>query len=169
MDRRAFNEIVERFQRRVFRVAYAVVRNIEEADDITQEVFVKLYHHMDRMKKPEAIQAWLTRAAVSTARDHLRWIKVRSWLGGKTQDADEIGTTASSPEKIAAANERNQIIKTWTEANLSTKERLVFQLRFGEEMTIAEIAESLSMNENTVKTHLYRAEKKLNEEQLSER
>lgn len=162
IDRLEFNRIVERYQRFVMRVAYTVVRQQEEADEIAQEVFLKLYNHIDRIEKPEAIKSWLARTAISTARDRLRWLKVRSWFGGG-KDADLIGTTTNSPERIAAARERQHIVDEWAKANLSDKERSIFQLRHGEEMTIGEIAEALRMNVNTVKTHLYRAMKKFGE------
>lgn len=158
-----FNEIVIQFQRFVFRLAFSVVRNMEDADDITQEVFVKLYTHRDRIEKPEAIKAWLARTAVSTARDRLRWMKVRKWLTGTTTSADEISSNSNSPDVLTAAKERKKIVDQWTSANLSPKERVVFQLHYGEEMTTAEISETLAMNQNTVKTYLHRAQKKIKE------
>lgn len=160
-SRQAFNQMVMKFQRSVFRVALAVVHSMEDADEVTQEVFLKLYRHIDRIEKPEAIKAWLMRTTVTTARDRLRWQKVRGWLGGQTYEPDRITSSKTSPESLAAARERKKILENWTEANLSTKERAVFQLRFGEEMTIEEISETLSMNQNTVKTHLHRAMNKL--------
>lgn len=156
-----FNEIVIKFQRFVFRLAFSVVRNMEDADDITQEVFVKLHTHRDRIEKPEAIKAWLARAAVSTSRDRLRWMKVRKWLTRTSTPADEISSNFNSPDMLVAAKERKNIVDQWTLANLSPKERVVFQMHYGEEMTTAEISESLTMNQNTVKTHLHRAQKKI--------
>jgi len=158
---REFNEIVIKFQRFVFRLAFSVVRSMEDADDITQEVFVKLHTHRDRIEKPEAIKSWLARVAISTSRDRLRWMKVRKWLTATSADADEISGNFSTPEVLAAAKERKDVVDNWTSANLSPKERVVFQMHYGEEMTASEISEALKMNQNTVKTHLHRAQKKL--------
>jgi RNA polymerase sigma-70 factor (ECF subfamily) len=160
-SRRDFNELVIKFQRVVFRVAFAVVRSMEDADEITQEVFLKLHLNIDRIEKPEAIKSWLIRTAINTSRDRLRWQKVRGWFKGATQDPDRITSADGSPERLAAAKERTRILGDWTAANLSAKERTTFQLKYGEEMTIAEIAEALSMNQNTVKTHLHRAMNKI--------
>jgi RNA polymerase sigma-70 factor (ECF subfamily) len=162
MERREFNRIVERYQGFVMRVAFTVVRSKEEADDIAQEVFLKLYTHMNRIEKPQSLKSWLARTATSTARDRLRWLKVRSWFGGASA-ADEVGTDARSPERLMAARERMAVVNAWAKVSLSNKERVIFQLRHGEEMTIDEIAEALRMNVNTVKTHLYRAMRKLGE------
>jgi len=164
-----FNEIVIQFQRFVFRLAFSVVRSMEDADDITQEVFVKLHTHRDRIEKPEAIKSWLARTAVSTARDRLRWMKVRKWLTSTSVDADEISGNFNSPDELTAAKERQDIVDKWTSANLSPKERVVFQMHYGEEMTTAEISDSLKMNQNTVKTHLHRAQKKISREMGDER
>ncbi len=168
LGRQEFNRIMMQHQRFVYRLAFTVVRSMEEADEVTQEVFVKLYKHIDRIEKPEAIKAWLARTALSTARDRLRWLKVRSWFTHSSRDADDVGTPTASPERLAAANERTRIIGAWSAAHLSPKERTIFQLRYGEEMTIAEIGDALSMNENTVKTHLYRATNKCRKRFASE-
>jgi RNA polymerase sigma-70 factor (ECF subfamily) len=103
----------------------------------------------------------LIRTAINTSRDRLRWQKVRGWFKGGAHDPDRITSADASPEKLVAAKERTRIVNDWTEANLSAKERATFQLRYGEEMTIAEISETLSMNQNTVKTHLHRAANKI--------
>lgn len=164
-----FNEIVIQFQRFVFRLAFSVVRQAEDADDITQEVFVKLHTHRDRIEKPQSLKSWLARTAVSTARDRLRWMKVRKWLTLTSADADEISGNFSSPEVLAAAKERKNIIDKWTSANLSPKERVVFQMHYGEEMTTMEISDALKISQNTVKTHLHRAQKKMRREMGEER
>src|SRR5690242_16783810 len=71
-DDNAFGILVERFQRRIFRVAYAIVRDEAEADTITQDTFVQAYTNLGRFEGRAELETWLTRIAINRSRDHLR-------------------------------------------------------------------------------------------------
>ena len=66
-DERSFAEIVRRYQRSVYRVAYALVRNTADADDLAQETFVRAYRALDRFRADEPLYPWLSRIAVNLA------------------------------------------------------------------------------------------------------
>lgn len=156
----AWNGIVMRLQRRVFAAALAATGNVEEADEVTQEAFVRLFERMGSIRDPEAIGGWLVRTAVNVARDRRRFWKLRAWFG-VSLDADQEPSSEPSPETTAARREAMEIFDAWSRARLSEKERLVIQLRGGEEMTIEEIARELGVSASAVKTHLARAREKL--------
>jgi RNA polymerase sigma-70 factor (ECF subfamily) len=159
-DPRGWNGIVMRLQHRVFAAALAATGDVEEADEVTQEAFVKLFERLETIRDPEAVGGWLVRAAVNVARDRRRWRKVRGWFGGGT-DASLAPATDPSPETSVSQSEAVDVIRMWGEAMLSEKEKLVIQLRGGEEMTIEEIARELGISLSAVKTYLARARKKL--------
>jgi len=156
----AWNGIVMRLQRRVFSAALAATGDIDEADDVTQEAFVRLFERMEKIREPEAIGGWLVRTAINIARDRRRFRRLRSWLGA-SRDAESEPSPSPSPEASAARREAAEKFDAWSRARLSERERLVIQLRGGEEMTIAEIARELGISESAVKTHLARAREKL--------
>jgi RNA polymerase sigma-70 factor (ECF subfamily) len=160
-DRRAWNELVMRFQRRVFAAALAATGDMDEADEVTQEAFVRLFGKISSIKQAEAVGGWLTRTAVNAAHDRRRFRKLRAWFGRGVQDAQAEPSPVPSPEAQAARAEAGRIIASWSEARLSERERLVLQLRVGEEMTIEEIAHELEISPSAVKTHLARAREKL--------
>ncbi len=160
-DEMAWRELVGRFQRRIFAAALVVSGSVEEADEVTQEAFVKLMGHIETISDPEAVGAWLVRTAVNEARDRRRFRRIRAWFGAAVSPADDQASVEASPEVLAGRNEMMRLFDVWQQARLSDRERLVVQLRAGEEMTFAEIAHALSMSVSSAKTHWTRARTKL--------
>jgi len=160
-DRRAWNEIVMKFQRRVFAAALAVSGDMDEADEVAQEAFIRLFGKISSIRDPGALGRWLTQTAANIARDRRRFGRLRRWLVGSAGEAHSEPSPDPSPEVQAARREAEGIIARWSEARLSARERLILQLFAGEEMTIEEIAGELGIGPSTVKTHLSRAREKL--------
>ena len=156
----AWNGIVMRLQRRVFAAALAATGDVEEADEVTQEAFIKLFERMGSIRDPEAVGGWLVRTAINTAHDRRRFGRLRAWFGA-SKDASLEPSPEPSPEVAMARREAREKFEAWSRARLSERERLVVQLRGGEEMTIEEIGRELGISASTVKTHLARAREKL--------
>ena len=156
----AWNEIIRRYQRRVFAVALSVMRNSDDADEITQEVFVKLYTHMESLKNRDGVGSWLTKTAYNMSCDKLRYRKIRGWLSSSAKSDYDVADDHSVSERIQKA-ELAETIGKWIDAKLSSKERAVVQLRIGEEMSFLEIAEALGLSQSSVKTYYYRAVDKM--------
>ena len=160
-DSGSWNELVRMFQRRVFAAAVALIGNAEEADEIAQEVFVRLYSNIGNIKDGAAVGSWLVRTSVNLARDRMRFRRLRGWLFAKRVNADEIelmGSDGMDPERARALSE---VTNLWKRAKLSEKERAVVQLKLGEEMTYSEISRALKMSISTAKTHYTRGIEKL--------
>lgn len=149
--------LITKFQKRVYTMALVVTKNIHDADDATQDVFISLYQNMGRISNPEKIEGWLIKTSMNKARDILRKKKIREWLP-LFNVKESVQPTA---EEETYNNELKVIFDAWTRNRLSLNEQIVFQLRFGEEIELKEIAEILEMNLNTVKTYLHRAMNKL--------
>ena len=92
-DENAFALIVERFQRKIFRVANAIVRDDLEADTITQDTFVQAYTHLADFQGRAEFETWLTRIAINRSRDSLRRRKFVSLFtsGGADEETDDAG------------------------------------------------------------------------------
>jgi len=158
-----FDAIVRRHQRRVHRFLLMMLRDPEEADNLTQECFLRAYQNRTTFRGESSLETWLLRIAANLARDHARSRKAGFWkrlLGleddGEDGAAQQVPSDGASPEQALLA--REDVRAVWDVANqLSQQQRAVFLLRFVEEMELSEIASALDLHIGSVKTHLFRA------------
>ena len=164
-DRTAFHYLVDRFQQDIYRMIYYRTRSQMDAEDLTQDVFMKAFKNIHRLASPEVFRSWLYRIAVNRVRDHYRRQQVRSIFGFGSTDDDNFEASAETsvaPEAEGGLARRD----FWRRVEqmldrLSRMEREVFTLRFLDQLSIHEIGVTLKKNESTVKTHLYRALNKI--------
>ena len=165
-DGNAYGAIVERFQRKIYRVAYAIVRDDVEADTVTQDTFVQAYTHLARFQGRSELETWLTRIAINRSRDSLRR---RRFLSLFTRD-EEDGETMIEPVDDRPDPER-QILSVQlraaiqrAERQLSAQQKTIFRLRHYENLSLEEIANHLGLRAGTVRAHLFRAIHKVRRE-----
>ena len=165
-DGNAYGAIVERFQRKIYRVAYAIVRDEVEADTVTQDTFVQAYTHLARFQGRSELETWLTRIAINRSRDALRR---RKFLSLFTRD-EENGETMIEPVDDRPDPER-QILSVQlraaiqrAERGLSSQQKVIFRLRHYENLSLEEIADHLGLRPGTVRAHLFRAIHKVRRE-----
>lgn len=163
----AFAYFVKTYQKRIFRLAFALLRDAAEADCVTQDVFVKAYRALGDFKGEAAFETWLTRIAINTVRDRARRRRPTipfSQLEGEDGNGDLPRSIdpadGTSPERDLMSRDIRRRI---TEAllDLSPRQRSVFVMKHYEEKTIAEIGEATGLDEGTIKSHLFRAARKL--------
>jgi RNA polymerase sigma-70 factor, ECF subfamily len=160
-----FNESVEHHQRRVYRFIYLLVRDADVADTLTQECFLRAYEKRASFRGECRIDTWLLRIALNLVRDHAKNRRQSFWRGLIGLDlATEHEPRAENPlaERILLAREQLQSVEKALTC-LSQQQREVFLLRFGEEMSLEEIANVLGVRIGSVKAQLSRATSKLRE------
>jgi RNA polymerase sigma-70 factor (ECF subfamily) len=156
-----FDEIVRRHQRRVYRFVWMLLRDADEADNLTQECFLRAYQHLGSFRGESSLETWLLRIAANLVRDHARNRKRSFWkrllgLEGEESESGGFASVELTPEQRVLVREEVQAV--WRAASvLSEQQRAVFLLRFVEEMELSEIADVLSLSVGTVKSHLFRA------------
>lgn len=168
-DGTAYGILVERFQRKIFRVAFAIVRDEMEADAVTQDAFVQAYTSLARFEARAEFETWLTRIAINRARDVLRRRRFVSLF--TTHDAeDENGEPAFEPVDERPDQERQlaatqiRVAITRAEEKLSAQQKLIFRLRHYENLSLEDIADHLGLRAGTVRAHLFRAIHKIRKE-----
>lgn len=167
-DGAAFGELVGRHQRKIFRVAWAIVRDEAEADTVTQDTFVQAYTNLAKFEGRSCFETWLTRIAINRSRDVLRRRKFVS-LFGHFDDGDdespklEIVDEQPDPERRMASQQLRRAIQK-AEKRLSAQQQVIFRLRHYEERSLEEIADLLGLRAGTVRAHLFRAIHKVREE-----
>lgn len=168
-DGHAFAILVDRFQRKIFRVAYSIVRDETEADTVTQDTFVQAYTHLSRFEGRAGLETWLTRIAINRSRDVLRR---RRFVSLFTLREDEDGVTETmlepvddrpDPERQMMSSQLRGAISR-AEKQLSAQQKVIFRLRHYENLSLEDIADHLGLQAGTVRAHLFRAIQKIRKE-----
>jgi RNA polymerase sigma-70 factor, ECF subfamily len=166
-DTEAFEPLVEKYKRKVFRLAYQVLRDQEEALDTAQEAFVKAFRALPAFKGDSAFYTWLFRITMNVALDRRRQRTTRAKSFG-TEDVppEEWERTATStdpgPEDVATSVERRERIRKGLDS-LSEHHRAIIILSDIEGLQYREIAEVLGIPMGTVMSRLHHARKRLRE------
>src|ERR1700723_1296442 len=154
--------LVRTYRPRLLRFVAFSVGDADLAESIPQDCFLKAYNARDRFRGDCSISTWLTSIALNLVRDQQRLQKFRFWRQARatavdvTEAANFLPSQESSPERTLLVAEQSKQVEAALE-NLSPNQKMIFMMRFAQEMDLAEIAEMIQMPINTVKTHLHRA------------
>jgi RNA polymerase sigma-70 factor (ECF subfamily) len=164
----AFEYFVTTYQKRITRFVFTLLRDASEADAIAQDVFVKAFRALPEFKGESAFETWLTRIAINTVRDRIRRrrpVVTFSELRDDDEDGPEIPPSldpadGTSPERdLLAGDIRRRIAEALV--TLSPRQRAIFVMKHYEEKSISEISDATGLDEGTIKSHLFRAARKL--------
>ena len=173
-DRSAFELLVQRYDRQVLRLALNVLGGAEDARDVYQEAFLKIYRNLHSFRFECAFYTWVYRIVTNICLDHLRRRRshpeeqppvLRPVSFEERHDCDffdrQQGTgTHSDPEREVLGHEIGRKVEAALQA-LSPRERLVFEMRHYQGMKLRDIGEALGTTEETAKNSLFRATRKL--------
>lgn len=161
-DSIAFDEIFDRCHRHVYNLAYRFTHNCEDAYDISQEVFIKVFRSLSNLKNSSAFDGWLRRVTVNACMDYLRQQPNEQALDGFSYLAYQHVTSSgnSLPDGPVETGELQKVISRAVD-QLPKRQRNVFILRHYEGLSLKEIAKTLNCSLGTVKAHLFRATRRL--------
>jgi RNA polymerase sigma-70 factor, ECF subfamily len=161
-DQAAWESIVRQHRRKVFNIAYKFVGRHDQAEDLTQDVFLKLYKSLDTFDRRANFQTWLVSVSRNLCIDHYR--SVRKEREVVNRDVDPADLTPSAPERSAQAmleqRDRVQLLRQALDI-LPPTLRTAVMLRDIREMSYHEIAEQLALPEGTVKSRINRGRTEL--------
>lgn len=168
-NRYAFEQLADMYSRKVFRMVYSRTRSRMDAEDITQEVFLKAFVKIPGLKDPERFGTWLFTIARNRVLDHMRRKRLKNLIFKEPDPEmpnDGMDSLAhDNPGALEEVMRRDFWMRVEKfSVKLSRWEREVFYLRFMDHLGIREISEVIQKNESTVKTHLYRALAKFKKE-----
>jgi RNA polymerase sigma-70 factor (ECF subfamily) len=158
-DERAFEELVVEYRERVYRVAWRILRDDEDAEDAAQEAFIKVYRNIERFEGRSSLYTWIYRITVNIALNKLKRDKFRRMVPlGDMIRRDE--SPRSDPARAAMgseiANRIGEAVNT-----LPEKQKAVFTLKFYEGLSHREISEIVGCSEGTSKANYFHAIRKL--------
>lgn len=157
-DTALFEIIMRRYNQRLYRVARAILRDDDEAEDVMQDTYVRAFQHLHQFEGRAKFSTWLTRIAVHEALGRVRRRGRFDDLESFTDSDGEIlmASTAPSPEQQVSAGELNRLLEDAVLA-LPDHYRAVLIMRDIEEMDTTDTAAALEISEENVKVRLHRA------------
>jgi len=165
-DDLAFQEVVERYQAKVFSIIYGILRNHNDAEDISQQVFSKIYFSIKNFDFRSSLLTWIYKITVNECYDYLRKKRVRKLVyesdfseedSRKMENSDAV-VDRGRPMDTALA-QRDLVVKLL--GRLSEEDRTMILLKEVEGYSVEELSRISGMNENTIKVKLFRARQKL--------
>jgi len=162
MAARDFASIAESHRPQIFRFLLASLRDVDLAEMLTQECFLKAHRNWKHFRGDSSAMTWLMRIAINLQKDYWRNRRMQFWrhMQAHAVELDEAGEWLPNGERNAEQQmlAREQVAQVWKAVKrLSERQRTVFLLRYVEERELSEIAQATGLSEGTVKAHLSRA------------
>lgn len=165
-DERAFRALLEKYERAVFSICLRMVRNRDEATDLAQESFIKVFASLDRYNPDYAFSSWLFKITSNLCIDNLRKRRITTFAMDEPVESDKGEFTRQyvspdpAPDETLSRNEKMQKLEKGIAA-LPEHYRIMLVLRHQEDLSYEEIAESLAIPLGTVKARIHRAREML--------
>lgn len=164
-DEAAFNQIVLAYRKRILGTIYRLIGRSDDVEDVSQDVFVRLYYSLDQLRAVEVFEPWLYRLTTNAAYDYLR--KRRRSMDIRMADMSEEQVIAADAAESGRRNsdEREQIeVRELLDALLgevSEDDRILLTLKEVQGLSVRELAEVYNVNENALKVRLFRARQRV--------
>ena len=157
-----FSNVVANHRLQIFRFLLASTRDVDLAETLTQECFLKAHRNWSHFRGDSSAMTWLMRIAINLQKDHWRNRRMQFWRQASTNkvDLDEASEWLPSGERSVEQKmlARERVAHVWRAVEgLSDRQKTIFLLRFVEELELSEIAQTTGLSEGTVKAHLSRA------------
>ena len=158
----AFRKIVEKYEDMVFTITLRIIRNRELADEIAQDVFLKVYQSIDKFKGKSKLSTWIYKIAYNTSVNAIRGVK------NAIRDSDidsipdnEIGSSPDAQFELITEDSKKLVKKAIL--SLEVSERIIVTLYYFDDLTVSEISDITGVSKSNVKVKLYRSRNKLYE------
>jgi RNA polymerase sigma-70 factor (ECF subfamily) len=158
----AWEQIVRQYRRRVFNVAYKFVGAHDAAEDLTQDIFLKIFRSLDTFDRRANFQTWLISVSRNLCIDHYRSVRKERETINRDVDASELSPLSRDPGPVAALEQRDRVaLLRQALSALPESLRTAVVMRDIQERSYQEIAEALDLPEGTVKSRINRGRTEL--------
>ena len=161
-DQTAWEQIVRQYRRKVFNVAYKFVGRHDEAEDLTQDIFLKVFKSLETFDRRANFQTWLISVSRNLCIDHYRSVRKERETIDRAVDASELSPVSKEPGPIAAIEQRDRVaLLRQALAELPDTLRAAVVMRDIQELSYQDIADRLDLPEGTVKSRINRGRTEL--------
>jgi RNA polymerase sigma-70 factor (ECF subfamily) len=161
-DQVAWEQIVRQYWRKVFNVAYKFVGKHDEAEDLTQDIFLKIFKSLDTFDRRANFQTWLISISRNLCIDHYRSVRKERETIDRDVDANELTPASAEPGPVAALEQRDRVtLLRQAMSELPDALRTAVLMRDIQELSYQEIADKLRLPEGTVKSRINRGRTEL--------
>ncbi|MFH2107366.1 MAG: sigma-70 family RNA polymerase sigma factor [Chrysiogenia bacterium] len=166
-DRQAFRVFIEKYQRLVAAIVFRMVYNTADREELSQEIFLKIFKNIKEFQGSAKISSWIGRIASNTCINHLRKKRLPLFadVSPVGQELENVAGTGLTPEYLNERDDSSRNLQREIE-KLPAHYRLILTLFHFSEMNYEEIGQTLNLPSGTVKSHLFRARQKLRERLL---
>jgi RNA polymerase sigma factor (sigma-70 family) len=168
-EEKAFKQLVEKYQDKIYNTCISFVKNSEDADDLTQEVFIEIFHSIHKFRKDSKLSTWIYRITVNKSLEHLRKMKRKKrsglliWFGNDDQKEDLQIPDFEHPGVLVENREKAVILFKAIE-KLPEKQRIAFTLHKVEDLSYEQIAEVMQKSLSSIESLMHRAKNNLKKE-----
>lgn len=170
-DESAFGELVAQFHKRIYSIAYRMVGNVSEAEDLCQEIFLRLYQKLSQYDPNLPLTPWICRIASNTTINYLKRRGIKTMpleiMVNSKEKERPIADEHATPEQAMIVENRDKKLQSAI-MELPENYRLAFTLKYVENLTSEEISEIMNIPRNTIKTWLVRAREALRGKLINE-
>ena len=163
-DQKAFAELMRRYKKSLFHTILKMVRNMDDADDLTIETFSKAFRNLDKYQHTYAFSTWLFRVGTNHTIDFLRKKRMntislnqeRKDHDGESMTIDVADTGRLTPQEEMIKTQKSELLEVFI-SKLPARYHVLVKMRYFQELSIEEISKELDLPQNTVKVQLFRA------------
>jgi len=165
----AFRQLVSDYQDKVFNTCISFVKNSDDADDLTQEVFIEVYNSIHKFRKDSKLSTWIYRITVNKSLEYIRKMKrkkrfgVFHWISNEESESEFQVPDFDHPGVLAENKEKAKILFSAIE-ELPEKQRIAFTLHKLEDLSYEQIAEIMQKSLSSVESLMHRAKNNLKKE-----
>lgn len=164
-DRTAFGDLVIAYRSKMLATISRIIGRPEDAEDVAQEVCMRLYNSLNRLKTADSFDGWLYRLTVNTSYDYLRKRRRRKEARLADLSEGQIATVdAAAGNKVSRESQRLQKVKEMADSllqSISERDRILLMRRGLDELSVKQLAKIYAVDETTIKVRLFRARQRV--------
>jgi len=168
-DEQVYRQLVLQYQDKIFNTCISLVKNAEDADDLSQEVFIEIFRSIHKFREDSLLSTWIYRIAVNKSLEHLRRMKrkkragILTWFNKKDQDMNQKATDFNHPGVQLENEEQSRILFRAVE-KLPESQKIAFTLHKLEGLSYGQIAAVMQKTLSSIESLMHRAKKNLRKE-----